>query len=189
MAKVEKFARIIIKRTNTTGLSGTTAPTGPNGIEDHTILPAWSPTDIYIGEFFLNEVDEKLWLRVNKNTIRQVLFYGDPGVGSGTSGTSGVSGTSGIDGTSGIAGSSGSSGIDSTSGSSGQDGTSGTSGISYTGTTADVEVLKFGGNIRILHFENGLFTGFTDPTTTTTSTTNCIVDFDIYTCVVDFEII
>jgi len=78
MSKVEKFARIIVKRTIIPGLSASTAPSA-----DHTLLPAWSTSDIYVGEFFLNEPDQKLWIRVNDTTIRRVLFDYDLLSGSG----------------------------------------------------------------------------------------------------------
>ena len=71
MAKVENFSRIILKRTNIPTQSATTAPS-----TDHTILPAWSSTDIYVGEFYANTSDEKLWLRFDSN-IRRVLFEDD----------------------------------------------------------------------------------------------------------------
>jgi hypothetical protein len=69
MSKVEKFSRIIIKRTIIPSLSATTAPT-----DDHTILPAWSISDVYVGEFFLNEVDQKLWLRTNNTNIKEITL-------------------------------------------------------------------------------------------------------------------
>lgn len=68
MAKVEKFSRIIIKSTDQNGLSGTTAPSS-----DHTILPPWRSTDLYPGEFFINLVDEKLWIRTNYS-IKEIGF-------------------------------------------------------------------------------------------------------------------
>lgn len=72
MAKLEKFSRIIVKRTVLSGLTASIPIT-----DDHTLLPAWSTSDIYIGEFFLNEPDEKLWIRVNSTTIKRILLEGD----------------------------------------------------------------------------------------------------------------
>jgi hypothetical protein len=103
MAKVEKPARILIKRTN---LHGKVPTIPPVSNPDHTELPAWKTTDIYVGEFFLNQIDQKLWIRVNNSIIRRVLFEGDVVV-SNSGGTSGTSGTSGKDGTSGSSGISG----------------------------------------------------------------------------------
>jgi hypothetical protein len=92
MAKVERDARIIIKRSSISGDTATLAPISVNGNYDHTLLPEWKTTDIYIGELFLNEPDEKLWIRFNATTIKRVLMEGDVS-GDGTSGTSGTSGT------------------------------------------------------------------------------------------------
>jgi len=71
MSKSERFARVLVKRTNIPGLSATTAPS-----VDHTLLPRWETTDIYKGEFFMNLDDEKLWIRT-ENNIRRVLFEND----------------------------------------------------------------------------------------------------------------
>lgn len=60
MTKVQKHSRIIVKNTITPGAVGTVAPS-----DDHTILPAWSTTDMYKGEFFINLQDERLWIRTN----------------------------------------------------------------------------------------------------------------------------
>jgi hypothetical protein len=75
MSKLEKFSRIIVKRSNETGVYPTIPASGKS--DDHTTLPAWDETDIYAGEFFLNQPDEKLWIRFNNNTIKQSLFYED----------------------------------------------------------------------------------------------------------------
>jgi len=107
MSKVEKFSRIIIKRSSLSGVTATIPLTGPGGIEDHTLLPAWNNSDIYAGEFFLNGQDEKLWIRVNSTTIRRIAFYDElsSGITSGTSGTSGINGSSGSSGKDGSSGS------------------------------------------------------------------------------------
>ena len=94
MAKVEKYGRIIIKRSTVDGL----LPKIPLGT-DHTQLPAWDPNDIYVGELFLNEVNQRLWIRVNQDTIREISLLGTgttTGITSGTSGSSGVNGTSSL---------------------------------------------------------------------------------------------
>ena len=100
MSKIEKFSRILLKRTDIPTLSATTAP-DLGGFNDHTLLPQWLDTDIYEGELFLNSVDEKLWIRCSTK-IRRILMDGD--VTGGGTGTSGTSGTSGIDGSSGTSG-------------------------------------------------------------------------------------
>ena len=80
--------------------------------------------------------------------------------------TSGTSGIDGFDGQSGTSGTSGTNGISGTSG------TSGTSSV--TGSTEYVYTVNSSQGSRILHFENGLYYGFSDiaiPTTTTTTFT------------------
>lgn len=77
MSKVERDARIIIKRCSITGETATLAPISVSGDYDHTLLPEWKNTDIYIGELFLNEPDEKLWVRFNATTIKRVLMEDD----------------------------------------------------------------------------------------------------------------
>jgi len=79
MSKVEKFSRIVIKRNSGTGDAPTIPLTGPS-YNDHTLLPAWRTTDIYVGEFFVNTTDENVWMRVGENTIKQVYFVEDSGV-------------------------------------------------------------------------------------------------------------
>lgn len=103
--RIDTNARIIIKQSTVSGEVATLAPLSVNGTYDHTLLPAWNPSDIYIGEFFMNEPDEKLWIRLNSTTIKRVLFEGD--VVSSSGGTPGTSGTNGTSGTSGTSGSSG----------------------------------------------------------------------------------
>ena len=145
--KVEKFSRIIIKRSNTLGVTATI----PSG-NDHTTLPVWKTSDIYIGEFFLNQIDEKLWLRVNNSTIKQLVFFDDLSSGlNGTSGKNGTSGTSGTDGTVGTDGTSGTNGSSGTDGTSGTNGSSGSSGLNGTLTTfysgdTDYQFLMWTGN-------------------------------------------
>ena len=96
--KVEQFTRIIIKRSSVPNEIATLAPLSINGTYDHTLLPAWKTTDIYIGEFFMNQSDENLWIRFNSTTIKKVLFESDVLIGlSGSSGTDGTSGTDGSD--------------------------------------------------------------------------------------------
>jgi hypothetical protein len=105
MARIDANARIIIKQSTVSGETASLAPLSVNGTYDHTLLPSWNPSDIYIGEFFMNEPDEKLWIRLNSTTIKRILLEGDVVSSSGgTPGTSGTSGTSGINGTSGTSG-------------------------------------------------------------------------------------
>lgn len=76
MSKSERYARVILKRTNQPGLSGTTAPV----TNDHTIQPAWKTTDLYEGELYLNLSDERLYIRTTSG-IREIplsQFTGDP---------------------------------------------------------------------------------------------------------------
>lgn len=146
MSKVEKYARILIKRTIIPGLSATTSPS-----DDHTQLPAWNTSDIYVGEFFLNEPDSKLWIRVNDTSIKKVLFEGDIISISGSTWLEDLNDvdlvTPLIEGQSLVysGGSwsniyiSGTTGNDGTSGTNGTSGTSGTSGVdgTITGVTVD----------------------------------------------------
>lgn len=77
MSKETKYSRILLKRTNVPGLSATTAPH-----DDHTQLPAWKTSDVYVGEFFLNIEDEKLWIRTT-NSIKEIpLFDGSSSLNS-----------------------------------------------------------------------------------------------------------
>jgi len=62
MLKETKYSRLILKRSDVTTLSATTAPS-----TDHTVLPAWQTTDVYVGEMFLNSADNKLWIRTTNN--------------------------------------------------------------------------------------------------------------------------
>lgn len=72
MAKEIKYSRFLLKRTDVAGLSATTAPT-----TDHTILPAWSSTDIYVGELFFNSQDDKLWVRSDNKILEIPLLDGE----------------------------------------------------------------------------------------------------------------
>jgi hypothetical protein len=60
-------AKIVIKRSTTSLEVPTVAPT-----QDHTD-GSWSSTDIYSGEFYLNEADEKLYINVS-GTIKELAF-------------------------------------------------------------------------------------------------------------------
>lgn len=79
MSKVEKFSRVIVKR-NTVSGDVPTIPAIGSSHDDHTLLPSWRTTDIYIGEFFLNEADENVWMRVSENNIKQIYFVEDSGL-------------------------------------------------------------------------------------------------------------
>jgi len=77
MSKVEKFSRIIIKRSNISGIEPTIPQSGVTSYDDHTLSPLWKTSDIYVGEYFLNKKDERLWLRTNENNIREIVFSDD----------------------------------------------------------------------------------------------------------------
>jgi hypothetical protein len=168
MANVEKFSRIVVKRTNDPANPHLVATIPPTN--DHTILPKWATTDIYVGEFFLNEIDEKLFIRVNNTTIRQLVFFGDNNSG-GTSGTGGTgsSGTSGVDGTSGTS----RVGPRGTSGSPGTSGTDGTSGT-FTGVTTH-NLFYYLSGISTLYVPEIVAYGLTLTGLTTSGSTNYIV--------------
>lgn len=74
MAKSEKYSRIIIKRSNISGVVPTIPLTGVTSYNDHTLSPAWRTSDLYVGEFFLNQIDERLWIRDNETNIKELLF-------------------------------------------------------------------------------------------------------------------
>ena len=58
-----EYSRLLIKRTNTTG----SVPTIPPVSAD--TLSQFIPTDIMVGEFFLNTVDDSLWIRTETGII------------------------------------------------------------------------------------------------------------------------
>ena len=58
-----EYSRLVIKRTDETG----SVPTIPPITAD--TLNQFTPTDIMIGEFFLNQVDELLWIRTEQQII------------------------------------------------------------------------------------------------------------------------
>jgi len=62
-------AKIVIKRSTTASEVPTAGPT-----QDHTD-GSWSNTDIYSGEFYLNEADERLFINVD-GTIKELAFAG-----------------------------------------------------------------------------------------------------------------
>ena len=82
MARIDANARIIIKQSTVSGETASLAPLSVNGTYDHTLLPAWNPSDIYVGEFFMNEPDEKLWLRLNSTTIKNIVMTEQNVIGS-----------------------------------------------------------------------------------------------------------
>jgi hypothetical protein len=166
MSKNERYSRLILKRTLTPSLSATTAPTN-----DHTIFPAWSTTDIYPGEFFLNLMDERLYIRTNygikevpiaqfSNPIAgdMISYDGYKWINVGAIGTGATSGSSGINGTSGT---DGISGIDGTSGSSGSSGINGSSGLTMSGLT-DVNIILPLLDGEVLKYYSGATSGWTN---------------------------
>lgn len=66
MSKKIKYSRFILKRSSINGVSATTAAN-----TDHTSLPKWRTSDIYIGELFLNTRDEKMWVRT-ESSIKEI---------------------------------------------------------------------------------------------------------------------
>ena len=58
-----EYSRLIIKRTNETGSVPTIPPLSA------ITLNQFTPTDIMIGEFFLNQVDDLLWIRTENQII------------------------------------------------------------------------------------------------------------------------
>lgn len=71
MDKIE-YSRLIIKRTAQTGEVPTIPPVTA------TTLNQMIPTDLFIGEFFLNEVDDLLWIRT-ENGILPISLSGSTG--------------------------------------------------------------------------------------------------------------
>lgn len=62
MADKVEFSRLLIKRTNQSG----TIPTIPGPGQG---LTQFTPTDTFIGEFFLNQQDDNLWIRTQNGQI------------------------------------------------------------------------------------------------------------------------
>lgn len=75
--------KIRIKRSNVTGSTPTIAPS-----VDHTD-GSWSSTDIYVGEYFLNTVDDRLWLRTD-NAIREIDLFFTTGATDDTTASNGL---------------------------------------------------------------------------------------------------
>lgn len=70
----KEYARLQIKYTSITGASPSLPYT-----QDHND-GTWSPTDLYVGEFFLNASDDKLWIR----TFNGIIPVGGTGSGTGS---------------------------------------------------------------------------------------------------------
>lgn len=75
MADKVEYSRLLIKRTNQSGTIPTIPPGGAG-------LTTFTPTDTFIGEFFLNQVDDSLWIRTSNGQIPILLSGSTPG-GSG----------------------------------------------------------------------------------------------------------
>jgi hypothetical protein len=87
MADKIEYSRMLVKRTDQTGEVPTVPPITA------TTLNQFIPTDLFVGEFFLNEVDDLLWVRTSNGilpislsgstgttttpTLTQVLFQGN----------------------------------------------------------------------------------------------------------------
>lgn len=67
--KIE-YSRLILKRTTDPGI----IPTIPTG----TTLDTFLPTDLFVGELFLNAVDDKMWVRTD-NGIVEISISGSTG--------------------------------------------------------------------------------------------------------------
>lgn len=72
-----QFSRILLKRTNTSGV----VPTVP--LTDSHTDGTWRLTDIYDGELFLNTADNRLWYRAGNNIV-EVGASGSGGDGFGS---------------------------------------------------------------------------------------------------------
>ena len=150
MADKIEYSRMLVKRTDQTGEVPTVPPITA------TTLNQFIPTDLFVGEFFLNEVDDLLWVRTANGilpislsgstgttttpTLTQVLFQGNVTNGYNIDVSAGdtivfnglTTGSTtqflGIDTSGNTIVVTGSTGGSGTSGTSGSNGTSGTSG-------------------------------------------------------------
>lgn len=75
MADKVEYSRLRIKRTDFTGV----VPTIPTGNTLNTFID----TDTFVGEFFLNITDDKLWIRTDNGQIEIELFQNLPTSSSG----------------------------------------------------------------------------------------------------------
>ena len=142
-----QFSRLISKKL---AISGAT-PSIP--LSDNHMDGSWRFTDLYVGEFCINIIDDKVWYR-SENGIIEIGMTGPSGSSgtsgiNGSSGSTGISGSSGSSGTSGTSGETGSSGIAGSSGTSGT-GTSGTSGTS-AGAVSDLDFVLLTSSIYLLN--------------------------------------
>jgi hypothetical protein len=89
MADKIEYSRLLIKRTDNGGIS----PTIPTG----STLSTFTDTDTFVGEFFLNSTDDRLWVRTdngqfeimmsgntsgNTQNLGQTLVYGNETLGN-----------------------------------------------------------------------------------------------------------
>jgi len=76
MPKIEEYARSIIKRVDVPNSVATISLSD----NDHT-TGNWISTDIYTGEFLLNQTDKRMWIRVGTGStvddIKEVFFKED----------------------------------------------------------------------------------------------------------------
>jgi hypothetical protein len=75
MADKVEYSRLRIKRTDFTGVS----PTTPSGDTLNTFID----TDTFVGEFFLNTTDDRLWIRTDNSQIEVSLLKNLPTSSSG----------------------------------------------------------------------------------------------------------
>jgi hypothetical protein len=63
MADKIEYSRLLLKRTNIAGVVPTIPPVSA------TTLNQFTPTDIFVGEFFANVEDDRLWIRTNTGIV------------------------------------------------------------------------------------------------------------------------
>lgn len=71
MADKIEYSRLLVKRSDNTGV----LPTIPTG----TTLNTFSDTDTFIGEFFLNTMDDRLWIRTDNGQFEIMMSGGTSG--------------------------------------------------------------------------------------------------------------
>jgi len=74
MAVKQENKRIVMKRSTVSGIIPTIPTSGATNIYDHT-EGGFLPTDLYIGEFYANVCDSKLWFR-SENGIHLIGYSG-----------------------------------------------------------------------------------------------------------------
>ena len=75
MADKVEYSRLLMKRTNNVGV----VPTTPTG----STLSTFTDTDTFVGEFYLNTVDDRLWIRTDTSQVEITLLKNLPTSSSG----------------------------------------------------------------------------------------------------------